>query len=94
LVTKPKNFSIESKIEEQQIIKEVQTKSYEIVRLSRIKYFENDYYFIDIRFYNRGYDEKGDEKYFPTKKGIQIKEELFLKIFDKYFFDNLDKLVK
>lgn len=73
------------KIESQKIIKEVQSKSYEIVRLSRIKYPNNNYPFIDIRFFQRGFDDESNETYYPTKKGVQIKESLFMKIFDQYF---------
>jgi len=79
------------KIEYRELIKEVQSKSYEIVRLNRIKYIGNNYYFIDIRFYQRGYDENGEEIYYPTKKGVQIKEDLFYKIFNEYFFNSLGK---
>lgn len=79
------------KIEYRELIKEVQSKSYEIVRLNRIKYIGNNYYFIDIRFYQRGYDENGEEIYYPTKKRVQIKEDLFYKIFNEYFFNSLGK---
>ncbi|RKY42427.1 MAG: hypothetical protein DRP81_07645 [Candidatus Omnitrophota bacterium] len=83
-----------SRIEYQELIKEVRSKSYEVVRLSRIKYIGNDYYFIDIRFYQRGYNDDGSETYFPTKKGVQIKEDLFYKLFDEYFFNKLGKQFK
>ncbi len=91
-----KNTSNETKlkIEYQELIKEVQSKGYEVVRLNRIKYIGNDYYFIDIRFFQRGYDENGKEVHFPTKKGVQIKEDLFYKLFDEYFFNRLEKQFK
>ncbi|RYC51048.1 hypothetical protein [Flagellimonas olearia] len=81
------------KIEYQKLLKEVRTKSYEVVRLTRIKYFGNDHNFVDIRFYQRGFDDSGDEIYFPTKKGVQIKEELFMQIFDQYFIDNIENIL-
>ena len=61
------------KIEYQKLLKEVRTKSYEVVRLTRIKYFGNDYNFVDIRFYQRGFDDSGDEIYFPTKRESRSK---------------------
>ena len=82
------------KIESQRVIEEVKTKSYEIVRLNKIKYFGNEYNFIDIRFYQRGFDDNGEEIFYPTKKGVQIKEELFVQIFDKYFLDNIEEFLK
>ena len=66
---KKKQVAAKLKVEYQELIKEVQSKSYEVVRLNRIKYIGNDYYFIDIRFYRRGYDENENEFYYPTKKG-------------------------
>jgi len=75
------------KIEYQEIIKEVKVKSYEVVRLKRVKYIGNNYYFIDIRFYQRGYDNNENEIYFPTTKGIQIKEGLFYRLLEKYFLN-------
>lgn len=91
---KKKFYETKLKIEYQELIKEVQSKSYEVVRLNRIKYIGNDYYFIDIRFYQRSYDENEKMIYHPTKKGVQIKEDLFYKIFDEYFFNKLDKQFK
>jgi hypothetical protein len=88
---KKNTTSTKLKIQNQELIKEVETKSYEIVRLYRIKYFENDYNFIDIRFYQRGYDDKGEEVFYPTKKGVQIKEDLFKKLCDDFFLENLKK---
>lgn len=69
-----------STIEIQEVIKEVQTKVFERVRLSRVRYRDNPYTFIDIRFFNRAYDDNGEEVYHPTTRGVQIKEELFLSL--------------
>lgn len=91
---KKSSSEIKLKIEYQELIKEVQSKSYEVVRLSRIKYVGNDYYFIDIRFYQKGFNDNFEEIYYPTKKGVQIKEDLFYKIFDEYFFNKLDKQLR
>jgi len=88
---KKKSFETKLKIEYQELIKEVQSKNYEVVRLNRIKYVGNDYNFIDIWFYQRGYNDNEEEIYYETKKGVQIKEDLFYKIFDEYFFNKLGK---
>ena len=50
-------------IESEYLIKEVITKSYEIVRLTKVKYADNDYNFIDIRFYQRGTGSEGQDVY-------------------------------
>ncbi|MBI4489396.1 MAG: hypothetical protein HY694_09955 [Deltaproteobacteria bacterium] len=68
-------------IESQETIKEVHTKSYEVVRLSRVKYKGNPHSFIDRRFFQRGYDEDA-EAYYPTRKGVQFREDL-LKLVDR-----------
>jgi hypothetical protein len=66
-------------IEVQQTIVEVHTKSMEAVRLSRVNYEGNDLVFVDVRVFSRGYDAEG-EVYFPTRRGIQMKESDFLKL--------------
>jgi len=79
------------KIERQEIIKEVQTKSYEIVRLSRVKYIGNDYNFIDIRFFQRAMDDELNDVYHPRRKGVQLREDLFLKLIDAHFIESLER---
>ena len=91
---KAKNKIARLKIEKQEVIKEVRTKSFEVVRLSRVKYAGNVYTFIDIRFFQRGYDEPGEEIYFPTRKGVQIREDLFFKLVDSHFVEMLDRQIK
>jgi len=78
----------------EQLIKEVRTKSFETVRLRRVKYAGNDYNFIDIRFFQRGSDESGNDLYFPTRKGVQIREDLFFKLVDEHFMEMLDRQIK
>jgi len=83
------------KIERQEIIKEIQTKSYEVVRLSKVKYLGNDYDFIDIRIYRRGWDERGSEEvYYPTKQGVQLKDSLFRILVDEHFLHSLEEQIK
>ena len=90
---KKDSSEVQQNIESHEIIKEVFSKSYEVVRLSRIKYLGNKYNFIDIRYYQRGYDDNENEIYYPTKKGVQIKEELFKQIFDRYFIEDVYKIL-
>ena len=72
-------------IEHQEIIAESGRASYEMVRLSRVKYESNPYTFLDIRLFQRGYDrDTGDEVYHPTKKGVQLKEDQFPRLIGKW----------
>lgn len=81
-------------MERQELISEVQPKSYEAVRLSRVKYRGNHYDFIDIRLYRRGYDEDGEEVFYPTKQGVQIKEELFRRLVEEHFLNLVEQQMK
>ena len=67
-------------IEKQETVVEVHTKSTELVRLSRVKYEGNDLVFVDVRVFSGGYDDDNDEKYFPTRRGVQMKESAFAKL--------------
>jgi hypothetical protein len=93
--TRSKSKETQLKIERQELIGEVQIKSYEVVRLSRIKYIGNDYNFIDIRMYQRGYSEHSvEDVYYPTKRGAQLREDLFLKLVDAHFVEGIEKRMK
>jgi uncharacterized protein (TIGR02391 family) len=73
------------KIERQEILAETGRRSYEVLRLSRVKYADNPYTFIDVRLFQRGWDDRGDEEvYHPTKKGVQVKEEQFQRLLGKW----------
>ncbi len=72
------------KIERQEILAETGRRSYEMLRLSRIKYAENPYTFIDLRLFQRGWDRGGEEVYHPTKKGVQVKEDQFQRLVGKW----------
>jgi uncharacterized protein (TIGR02391 family) len=73
------------KIERQELIAETDRRSYEVLRLSRVKYEDNPYTFIDIRLFQRGYANSGnDEVYYPTKKGVQLKEDHFQRLIGKW----------
>ena len=82
------------RVEKQETIKDVKTKSYEIVRLSRVKYFGNAYNFIDIRFFQRNMGEEYIDLYHPTRKGVQLREDLFRKLIDEHFLESLEKQMR
>jgi uncharacterized protein (TIGR02391 family) len=71
-------------IQAQEVITETGRRSYEILRLTRIRYQGNPYTFMDFRLFQRGFDDAGDERFYPTKKGIQIKEEDFQRLIGKW----------
>lgn len=71
-------------IESQVTLAEVYTKSIELVRMSRVKYETSDYSFIDLRVFQRGWGDDGEEVYHPTRKGVQIKERDFEKLIQKF----------
>ena len=72
------------KIEFQEVIGESTPGDYNMVRLSRVKYEKNPYTFIDIRIFQRGYDQDGEEVYHPTKKGVQVLESRFQRLIGKW----------
>lgn len=70
-------------IEEQVVIAETGRRSYEMIRLTRVKYPENPYTFLDLRIFQRGWDND-KEIYYPTKKGVQLKESDFQRLIGKW----------
>lgn len=79
------------KIERQEIIREVKTKSYQVVRLSRVKYIGNNYSFIDVRSFQRDMDDDRNDIYHPTTKGVQLREDLFRKLIGSDFIATPDR---
>jgi len=77
-------LEIEAKIEFQRIIGEVHKGDYHPIRFSRIKYKASDQTHIDIRMFQRGYNEKDEEVYFPTKNGFQFLESEFNRVIKEY----------
>jgi len=71
-------------IEREETIAESPRRSYEVIRLSRLKYVNNPYNFLDVRIFQRGYGEEGEEVYYPTKKGVQFKEDHFQELIGKW----------
>ena len=68
------------KIQRQEILNQVKTKSYEVVRLGRVKYIGNRYNFIDVRVFQRNMSDDRADIYHPTSKGVQLREDLFVKL--------------
>lgn len=72
-------------IERQEILAETGRRSYEILRLTRVKYAKNPYTFLDLRLFQRGWNVDTDEDvYHPTRKGVQLKEEQFQRLVGKW----------
>jgi len=80
-----KKIKAKPKIEFQEIVAEAGRRSYEMLRLSRVKYIGNPHVFLDLRIFQRGYDSQvDDEVYFPTKHGVQFKEEQYQRLMGKW----------
>lgn len=75
---------IEAKIEYQKIIGEANPGGYQPVRFTRVKYKASPTAHIDIRQYQRGCDDEGEEKFFPTKKGFRFPEREFKRVVKEY----------
>lgn len=76
--------SVQYKKEKDETLSEVRVSSFEVIRLRRVKYAENPHEFIDLRLYQRGFDDQENEVLYPTRKGVQMKESLFLKLMKGY----------
>ena len=75
---------IEAKIEFQEEIGEANPGGYQPVKFSRVKYKASPTAHIDIRRYQRGYDDEGEEAFFPTKFGFRFPEREFRRVVEKY----------
>lgn len=75
---------IEAKIEFQETIGEANPGGYQPIRFSRVKYKASPTAHIDIRRYQRGYDDEGNEQFFPTKTGFRFPERGFRRVVQKY----------
>lgn len=72
-------------IESQETIAETGRRNYELIRLTRVKYVDNPYIFIDLRLFQRGWDSSSDrEVYYPTKHGVQFKETQLQRLIGKW----------
>jgi len=75
---------IEAKIEYQEIVGEANPGGYQPIRFKRVKYKASPEAHIDIRQFQRGYDDEGEEKFFPTKKGFRFLEREFRRVVKEY----------
>ena len=75
---------IEAKIEYQEVIGEANPGGYQPIRFTRIKYKASPEAHIDIRQFQRGYDDEGEEEFFPTKKGFRFLEREFKRVVKEY----------
>jgi len=75
---------IEAKIEFQEIIGEANPGSFQPVRFTRVKYKASPTAHIDIRKFQRGYDDEDEEQFFPTKMGFRFPEREFRRVVEKY----------
>jgi len=80
-----KKAASKPKIERREVIAETGRRNYEILRLSRVKYEDNPHTFVDLRLFQSGYDNSGDDEvYYPTKKGVQLREDHFQRLIGKW----------
>jgi uncharacterized protein (TIGR02391 family) len=75
---------IEAKIEYQELIGEANPGGYRPIRFTRVKYKASPETHIDIRQYQRGYDDDGEEAFFPTKTGVRFLEREFRRVVEEY----------
>ena len=75
---------IEAKIEYQEVIGETNPGGYQPIRFCRVKYKASPVAHIDIRKFQRGYDDEGEDKYFPTKIGFRFLESEFRRVIKEY----------
>ncbi len=75
---------IEAKIEFQEVIGEANPGGYQPVRFTRVKYKASPTAHIDIRRFQRGYDDEGGEVFYPTKVGFRFPEREFRRVVEKY----------
>lgn len=75
---------IEAKIEYQEIIGEANPGNFQPIRFTRIKYKASDETHIDIRKFQRGYDDDGNDVFYPTKYGFRFLEREFGRVIKKY----------
>ena len=83
----PKRAERRSRSQRQQDIKteavlaQVKIKTHEWIRLSRVQYWTNSHQFLDLRSFFRGIDEETErDVLFPTKRGIQVPEQVFVEL--------------
>jgi len=76
VMTKKIKKNIKSNVLSQETIAEISRRGYEKIRLSRVKYKDNPYTFIDLRLFQIQQDEDKDILH-PTKKRCSIQKRRF-----------------
>ena len=79
-----KKEEIEAKIEFEELVGEANPGGFQPIRFTRVKYKASPTAHIDIRKFQRGYDDEGEDLYFPTKVGFQFPEREFRRVVQKY----------
>tara|TARA_Y100001934_G_C12311963_1_gene755384 strand:- start:889 stop:1518 length:630 start_codon:yes stop_codon:yes gene_type:complete len=75
---------IEAIIEYQEIIGEANKGGYQPIRFTRVKYKASNETHIDIRRFQRAYDDEGDDVFHPTKIGFRFQEKQFARVIKEY----------
>lgn len=75
---------IEAKIEYEEVIGDAKPGDYQSIRFSRVKYKASPETHIDIRKFQRAYDDDGDEVYYPTRSGFRFLEREFRRVVKSY----------
>lgn len=75
---------IEAKIEYQEVIGEANPGGYQPIRFTRIKYKASNETHIDIRKFQRAYDDEGEDVFHPTKMGLRFAEREFGRVIKEY----------
>lgn len=75
---------IEAKIEYQTIIGEAHHGGYQPIRFTRIKYKKSAQPHIDIRKFQRGSGNDGEDAFYPTKYGFRFPEKEFRRVIKEY----------
>lgn len=76
------------------MLREVPYQGMYRIRLSRVLYDNNEDSFIDLRVFQRAYDDEGEEMYHPTRRGFQLSEKDWVKLVEGHFFEILDKQIQ
>jgi len=83
-ITSLMNSEIEAKIEYQEVIGEANPGGYQPIRFTRIKYKASPDTHMDIRQFQRGHNDEGEDAFFPTKKGFRFPEREFRRVVKEY----------
>lgn len=78
------NDKYEARVEKRTLLFDTRPGSYRTIRVTRVKYKDNAEPMIDIRQFQRGYCDDGEEAYFPTKAGFQMAEREYRRSVEAY----------